>query len=316
MESDLYERLGRPKYFAAPMVDQSELPFRLLTRRYGADVAYTPMFHSRLFAESEKYRSQQFKTCDEDSPLIVQFCGNDPQTVLAAARHVEDKCIAVDLNLGCPQGIARKGNYGSFLLDEPEKVMGIVSTLHQHLSIPVTCKVRKLPNPDDTINFCKALENAGCALLTVHGRTREEKQQFTGAADWEIIRKVKEALRIPVIANGGIYTYEDVERCLAATNADGVMSSEALLENPALFSNTKESPFTLALEYLRICEDYETEPKTMKAHLFKILFGSLQVHTDQRDLLVKARDLASMKEVVRALEQLPQGDKSWYWRHK
>lgn len=316
MEGEFYERLGRPKYFAAPMVDQSELPFRLLTRRYGAEVAYTPMFHSRLFAESEKYRSQQFKTCAEDTPLIVQFCGNDPQTLLAAARYVENDCVAVDINLGCPQGIARRGNYGSFLLDEPEKVCSLVSTLHNHLSIPVTCKVRKLPNSDDTVNFCKALEDAGCALLTIHGRTRDEKQQFTGPADWNIIRKVKEALRIPVVANGGIATFADIERCLAYTGANGVMSSEALLENPALFANTTESPYTMALEYLRICEDYVTDTKTMKAHLFKILFGALQLHTDIRDRLVKARDLATMKEIVRALEQLPRGEKSWYLRHK
>jgi tRNA-dihydrouridine synthase 1 len=314
--ASFYERLGRPKYFAAPMVDQSELAFRLLTRRYGAEVTYTPMFHSRLFAESEKYRSQHFTTCPEDSPLIVQFCGNDPQTLLAAARHVEDKCVAVDLNLGCPQGIARKGNYGSFLLDEPEKVCAIVRTLHQNLSVPVTCKVRMLPSQEDTINLCKALEEAGCALLTIHGRTREEKQQFTGPANWEIIREVKQALRIPVVANGGIATFADIERCLEETGADGVMSSEALLENPALFANIQETPCTLALEYLRICEDYTTDVKMMKAHLFKILFGALQLHTDLREEMVKARDLVSMKEVVRQLQSRPPGVLSWYRRHK
>lgn len=97
-----YNKIGRPKYFVAPMVDQSELPYRMLTRKYGAQVCYTPMYHARLFATCGRYRAQMFKPCPEDRPLVVQFCANDPDILLSAAKYVENNCDAVDINLGCP----------------------------------------------------------------------------------------------------------------------------------------------------------------------------------------------------------------------
>ncbi|KAL8552697.1 hypothetical protein ACS0TY_001402 [Phlomoides rotata] len=92
--------LGRPKLIVAPMVDNSELPFRSLCRKYGAEAAYTPMLHSRMFSENEKYRSQEFTTCKEDRPLFVQFCANNPDLLLEAARRVEAYCDYVDINFG------------------------------------------------------------------------------------------------------------------------------------------------------------------------------------------------------------------------
>lgn len=120
---DFFRSLGSPKYICAPMVDQSELPFRMLTRKYGVDLAYSPMYHSRIASQDKKYLKRMFNTCKEDRPLIIQFCGNDPDTILTACELVQDDCDAVDINLGCPQGIARKGNYGSFLLEKPDIIL-------------------------------------------------------------------------------------------------------------------------------------------------------------------------------------------------
>ena len=236
-----YRSIGSPKFIVAPMVDQSELPYRMLTRKYGAQLCYTPMLHARLFTENEKYRQEFFCPNPEDRPLSVQFCANDPQVLLTAAKYVEDHCDAVDINFGCPQGIAKRGNYGSFLLEKTELIRSLVTTLAQNLKVPVTCKIRCLPSEKDTLALAKVIQDAGCSMLVVHGRTRQHKKNDTGSANWYIIKRIKESLDIPVVANGGIATYEDCIRCLEYTGCDGVMSSEAILEYPALFNGSSEN---------------------------------------------------------------------------
>lgn len=172
-------KLKSAKYLLAPMVDQSELAFRLLARRYGAELCYSPMLHSRVILENSKYWDNYMGNREtperkaEDSPYIVQFCGNDPDTLVQAGRTVEDHCDAIDLNLGCPQGIARKGNYGSFLLSQPDKINKCVYAMSTQLKVPITCKVRLLPDINESIALYKELERHGCSILTVHGRTKE-----------------------------------------------------------------------------------------------------------------------------------------------
>jgi tRNA-dihydrouridine synthase len=126
-------------------------------------------------------------------------------------------------------------------MDEVDLLVDIVSTLSKGLSIPVTCKVRIFKDYEKTIHLCESLVNAGASLLTVHGRTREEKGQLVGEVDWQTIARIKKhfanrPVPIPIIANGGIECLADVDRCIAATAADGAMSSEGILENPALYT--------------------------------------------------------------------------------
>lgn len=237
----------------APMVDQSELSFRMLGRMYGVDLAYSPMLHARLCAEQPGFLEKFFTTCPADRPLVVQFAGDDPDTVLAAAKKVEKFCDAVDLNLGCPQGIARRGHYGAFLLEETDTICAIVRKLHENLSIPVTVKIRKLRTWEDTIRTVLALQDAGASIITVHGRLKENIKERICATDWNTIARIKAhpGVRIPIFANGGIGCYEDVAACIAATGVDGVMSSEALLENPGLFSDGWP---TLPGTQVRLCD--------------------------------------------------------------
>ncbi|XP_051136320.1 uncharacterized protein LOC127254973 isoform X5 [Andrographis paniculata] len=294
-----WNKLGRPKHIVAPMVDNSELPFRLLCRKYGAQAAYTPMLHSRIFTETEKYRSQEFTTCKEDRPLFVQFCANDPDVLLEAARRVEPYCDYVDINFGCPQRIARRGNYGAFLMDNLPLVKSLVEKLSQNLDVPVSCKVRIFPDLQDTIKYAKMLEEAGCALLAVHGRTRDEKDMKKFRANWNAIKAVREAVRIPVLANGNIRHVEDAALCLEETGAQGVLSAESLLENPALFAGYRTPEWAsgdeetcsdggldqaeLLVEYLKFCEQYPVPWRMIRSHVHKLLGEWFRVHPHLRD---------------------------------
>ncbi|CAO3655645.1 unnamed protein product [Mucor hiemalis] len=299
--------LKSPKMILAPMVDQSELAWRILSRRYGADVCVTPMFHAKLFSEGKKYRDDQFTTNKEDRPLIVQFCANDPEILLKAAKMVENDCDAVNLNLGCPQHIAKRGHYGSFLQDEWELIEKMVSTLHKNLAVPVTVKIRCFPTVEKTIEYAKMIEAAGAQMLTVHGRLREQKGHNTGIADWDKIKAVKEAVKIPVVANGNILYHEDFQRCLEYTGCDAVMTAEGSLYNPTIFSNTVKFPpytFDVAKEYLDICNEEKTGGSAIKGHLFKMLQPTLPHHKELRARLGKARELKDYYEIIEELKEM------------
>lgn len=175
-----FRSIGSPKRIVAPMVDASELAYRMQCRKHGAQLVYTQMFSSHMFVESAEYRRSNFQTVPEDRPLIVQFAGDKPDVLLKAAKMVQGRCDAVDINLGCPQGIAKRGHYGAFLMEELDLLTAIVSKLSAELSVPVTCKTRIYHDFNRTIRLMETLVNAGASLLTVHGRTREEKKQKIG----------------------------------------------------------------------------------------------------------------------------------------
>lgn len=227
-----------------------------------------------------KYREEALHKPSDislDRPLTIQFCGHDPQTILKAAKFVEQECDSIDLNCGCPQGIARRGFYGAFLLTHTQLLHDIVSTLHQYLSIPITVKIRRLPKDEDTIALVKMLEEAGAAMITIHGRSRQQLKDKVGCCDFDLIRLVKQNASVPILANGGIYDFADVERCLEYTGCDGVMSSEALLCNPSLFAGKRVDSLEMAREYMEITKELEqqgmvTEQSMIRGHLFKILY--------------------------------------------
>ncbi|KIR25503.1 tRNA-dihydrouridine synthase 1 [Cryptococcus deuterogattii LA55] len=353
---DFYRSIGSPKFVVAPMVDQSELAWRLLSRsplppalagppetvktpqgktyiRHpgGAHVCYTPMIHAKVFvdAKGEGGRNGDGQFClslDEeggegtiggveggDRPLIVQFCANDPDILLAAAKKVEHRCDAVDINFGCPQGIAKRGHYGSFLQDEWELIHKLISTLHENLSVPVTAKFRIFPDLDKTIAYARMMEAAGAQILTCHGRTREMKGQNTGLADWEYIREVKKAVKVPVFANGNILYREDVDRCMEVTGCDGVMTAEGNLSNPAIFVPPDHPyahpPITLlAHRYLDIVEALETPTagSAIKAHLFRLLKPVLDTDEELRVQIATCRwsdGMHGFREIIRDIER-------------
>ncbi|KAG2452588.1 hypothetical protein HYH02_002825 [Chlamydomonas schloesseri] len=308
-----FRSMGAPKFHVAPMVDQSELPFRMLCRNHGATCAYTPMLHARIFTQDKKYREEMLTTCAEDRPLFVQFCSNEPQYLLKAARMVEamGMCDAIDINFGCPQRIAKRGGYGAFLMDDLPKVEAMVRTLAQGLKIPVTAKIRIFPDLAKTVEYARMVERAGAWLVAVHGRLREQKDLSATRADWDAIRAVKAALSVPVLANGNIRHLGDVAACLAYTGCDGVLSAEGLLADPALFAPRREpvaagdyaappaERLALAVEYLALCATYPVPLRMVRGHVHKLLWDWLAEHTDLRERINRGvPSLAMFTETV------------------
>ncbi|XP_015368294.1 PREDICTED: tRNA-dihydrouridine(16/17) synthase [NAD(P)(+)]-like [Diuraphis noxia] len=305
VKENVWERLGKPKYVLAPMVEQSELPWRMLSRKHGVQLCFAPMLHSQNFVQDRKYRKEFFTTCPEDRPLVVQFCGNDPKIILEAGKLVENSCDVIDLNLGCPQAIAKRGFYGSFLQDEWKLIFEIVKTLRDNLTVPVSCKIRIFEDLTKTISYAKMLEEAGCQMLTVHGRTRDQKGRLTGIADWNQIKAVKENVTIPVLANGNILIYQDIERCLKETLCEGVMSAEGHLHNPYIFDNQSPPVWEPALEYLDLSQQYPCPLSNTRGHLFKLCYHvfSLPENESIREILAKGQNRNDFRNAIMQLKE-------------
>eukprot|EP00980_Cylindrotheca_fusiformis_P029016 scaffold22696_cov118-Cylindrotheca_fusiformis.AAC.10 len=343
-------RIHNKALVVAPMVDQSDLPFRLLCRRYGANLCFTPMIHTRLLLESESYREKfMIKLEKADRPLIAQVCGSDPTIVLEAARILEPYVDGIDINCGCPQGIARRGNYGAFLLEKEDVLLKLVRYLTPRLRVPLSVKVRLLPNPNpDNTDFdipkaslalYSKLVDAGIHLLTIHGRTRKQKGPLTGHSDWATIRQAVDIFgdRIPIFANGSIEDFDDVEECFKVTNADGVMSSESLLEYPPIFYKKPQKPvrtigrLQLSREYVELAKEYPPSKmgqgskfKTIRTHIQRFLHTDMQEDHSLRNAIVGVKNMEELEVVLDKCQQIHDANGhlvsseklGWYPRHK
>ena len=255
---------------------------------------------------------------------------------MEASRLVLPHCENIDLNLGCPQGIARKGGYGAFLLPNYNQIEKIVRELRAE-QIPYSVKIRLLPDLSSTLRLCELFQREGVLYITVHGRRKEEKREFTGPCNWDAIRQVVSNSSVPIIANGGIDSFESAQRCMQETGAAAVMSGEALLENPALFSpGTKELTVReVCEEYLDLEEQYPSLQKEIRKHLFKLLHRGLCVDVESRSQLADLRlitkeDKDRVRELIahveRAVMEREGGEwlvqnstlrsDSWYRRHR
>lgn len=178
-------------------------------------------------------------------------------------------------------------------MDNLPLIKSLVENLAYNLHVPVSCKIRIFPDLQDTLNYAKMLEDAGCSLLAVHGRTRDEKDGKKIRANWDAIRAVKNALKIPVLANGNIRHMDDVKNCLEQTGADGVLSAESLLENPALFARFGTvDQGDLVVEYLKLCEKYPVPWRMIRSHVHKMLGDWFRVHPQVREDLNKQSKLS------------------------
>jgi len=251
------------QHIVAPMVGASELAFRLLCRKYGATLAYTPMMSSSQFIKEAAEKQInitncttaentntiansnicEFQTIPQDRPLVVHFSSNNPNDFATASKLVEKHCDAIDLNLGCPQRTAYLGHFGSYLLGNEDRqlIVDIVKAGSQAVSIPIFVKIRLLDTIEETIQLCHQLRDAGASLIAIHARYRASWERTSagardGPAMLDQVLKVKESMPdFPIISNGNVITYDDVVKNKQLTNADGIMSAEGILNNPALY---------------------------------------------------------------------------------
>lgn len=222
--------------FLAPMAGITDLPFRLICKEMGCGMVYTEMISSRGLYYGDKKTEKLLKIHPDEKPVALQIFGSVPDVMAKAAYMLNDRENAVlDINMGCPTPKIVKNKDGCALMRDIDLAGKIVKAVVKESIKPVTVKIRKGWDEINVnaVEFAKVMEQGGAKAITVHGRTRE--QFYSGKADWDIIKKVKEAVTVPVIGNGDIFTVEDGMKLLNEIKCDGIMVGRGSLGNPWLF---------------------------------------------------------------------------------
>ena len=228
-------------YVLAPMAGVTDLPFRLLCREQGVGLLCMEMVSAKAIQYNNKNTKALLEIHPEEPPVSLQLFGSEPDVISEIAKQIEELPFSIlDINMGCPVPKIVKNGEGSALMKNPKLVHEIVSKTVKAIQKPVTVKIRK--GFDDTcinaVEIAKIIEDAGAAAVAVHGRTRE--QYYSGKADWDIIRQVKEAVSIPVIGNGDVVSGESAIAMMNQTGCDGVMIGRGAQGNPWIFSELVE----------------------------------------------------------------------------
>ena len=220
----------------APMAGVTDLPFRLLCKEQGAGLLCMEMVSAKAIYFNNRNTEELLTIDDREPPVSLQLFGSDPDIISEMAKKIENRPFSIlDINMGCPVPKVAGNGEGSALMKNPKLVEEIVSKTAKAIKKPVTVKIRKGFDDEhiNAVEIARIAESAGAAAVAVHGRTRE--QYYSGKADWDIIRQVKEAVKIPVIGNGDVTSPEAARQLMETTGCDGIMIGRGAQGNPWIF---------------------------------------------------------------------------------
>ncbi|MFH0884551.1 MAG: tRNA-dihydrouridine synthase family protein [Candidatus Micrarchaeota archaeon] len=265
--------------YLAPIADYTDLPFRLLCQKYGAESTCVPLISSDAIERDESKTALSDAHLDERN-LGIQLFGNKSRTIGVAAGRLAKRYPFVswfNLNCGCPSSRTMNAGAGSAMLDKPELIAESISLMKKMSEKPVSAKIRIFGGETGTIALCRKIDEAGADFIIIHGRT--VGQGYSGKADWELIRRIRECIGIPVIGNGDIASASEGFRRVRDGYCDSFMAGRAAMRNPMLFSDrnpkTASERFALLEEYAALHERYLGEPelRVIKLKAINLLHG-------------------------------------------
>ncbi|CAI0430821.1 unnamed protein product [Linum tenue] len=296
----------RNKLVLAPM---GTLPLRLLAAEYGADITYGEEIIDHKMVKCERRVNENigstdfvekgtetvvFRTClQERNQVVFQVGTSDAVRALNAAQLVCKDVAAIDVNMGCPRSFSISGGMGAALLRKPELIADILTTLRRNLDIPVTCKIRLLKCPQDTVELARRIEKTGVSAVAVHGRKVADRPR--DPAKWNEIADIVAALSIPVIANGDVFEYGDFERIKVATGATSVMAARGALWNASIFSPVGKLDWEdVKRQYVRKSILWDNDVKSTKHTLKEMIMHYSCLELPEGKDVIKSETLADI----------------------